>query len=551
MLASVPLRPDKVQFIIDIALGHALVTTQAPTCSHIRSNAIKLHTVIGRNRNRHPVAAALRQRTCNHHIAVIQIHIARTSPATIEGIIRQMVLKTSKTNVVNHNNRFMIHAVAGTKLYCIRRRRDLALKCNAIIRASIPLAHQIGNVKCKRRANARISRNDRNINIMFAKARLVIPSDRLRRPIPQNFLNIHRNCSRSLLRVQRHAEVRLRHHIARQEERQIREFQKAAALAIAGILADAQPCLRIALHGIRRAAGNKVVLHCAGVLLRLDQRINDNRIHRILEEIFITIQHHLNLTVFLNQIGFYSADVPFSIAHKGSRQNKCNFGRVTFRISNNRAFFLLNKLHILRIHFKHKPMLCLRVLHHDVILKHHALHTANHIDVRQDFLIMQLGFHMREIRAACIFIARVTAVFANRFCFNMLILILDVPGNLLPLFIADTDQRCFARLLGKFHRQYIGLIAQNRFALFIPGFFKSIVNFLPLAFRILEVNGFRINDRLICAPPKIKRLTVMSTLLRYFFAGHELTFHLRAAPQKIMRSLFHVFFHIDFLSSYF
>ena len=65
---------------------------------------------------------------------------------------------------------------------------------------------------------------------------------------------------------------------------------------------------------------------------------------------------------------------------------------------------------------------------------------------------MQLGFHMREIRAAGIFIARVTAVFANRFCFNMLILILDVPGNFLPLFIADTDQRRFARLLGKFHR---------------------------------------------------------------------------------------------------
>ena len=30
MLASVPLRPDKVQFIIDIALGHALVTAQSP-----------------------------------------------------------------------------------------------------------------------------------------------------------------------------------------------------------------------------------------------------------------------------------------------------------------------------------------------------------------------------------------------------------------------------------------------------------------------------------------------------------------------------------------
>ena len=164
---------------------------------------------------------------------------------------------------------------------------------------------------------------------------------------------------------------------------------------------------------------------------------------------------------------------------------------------------------------------------------------------------MQLSFHMREIGAAGIFIARVAAVFANRFCFNMLILILDVPGNLLPLFIADTDQRRFARLLGKFHRQYIGLIAQNRFALFIPSFFKAIVNFLPLTFLILEVNSFRVNNRLICTPPKIKRLTVMSTLLRYFFAGHELALHLRAAPQKIMRSLFHVFFHIDFLSSYF
>ena len=206
-------------------------------------NTRKLRTIIGRNRNRHPVAAALRQWARNHRIAVIQIHIARSSSATIEGIIRQMILKASKANIVNHNNRLMIYAIAGTKFHRIRCRRDLALKRNAIIRAFIPLAHQIGNIERKRRASARISRNDRNINVMFAEARLVIPSDCLRRPIFQNFLNIHRNRSRSLVRIQRHTEVRLRHHVARQEKRQIREFQKTAALAIAGILADAQPCL--------------------------------------------------------------------------------------------------------------------------------------------------------------------------------------------------------------------------------------------------------------------------------------------------------------------
>ena len=555
VLRAVAVLPDQVIVVVQREHRDLLMRVGLPAeAAAVRIRGGKAAVVIVADGNRIAAAAHRGVAVRQNHVAVEQVGIHRARAACARLLVLPPALDTGVRNVIDVDHRRILRgSVGGIQLGIVRAgrvirgtERHAVVVADAVFIAGAPFAVQVRQVEIEAAA-ARALYAVEGFAGNVARVGIgneIVPVHRLRFPRLQDF--IRADVFRRAGRPDRHLQHRLNHRVARLRNGENVELQQRDVV-IAGLDAELQIRIRI---GMRRAAlADGRVLNGQRRASGMHHRVDGHGIGRVRHEQRIDAVFHANVFARVGKDDLRERLFAFRVVYQrrvhlerdraGLRvlyQQLRRIGRFVvkrLRQANRRAGkrFRIGKDNILLYAVARE-----RVAHG--YAGQHVFIGVFRLQLGDIAALFLSGFDFRgKIRGFETFhrpadeLRHALRPFQQTLLLQLragagdgaygLRLLFEAPRERAAVF-GDGRHAAAVRLLREFHPHTPRAIAEHAAALRRDCRFERVVDFLPMTFRIAEVNGLGINHRLTAIRAEIEMLDVFVAQSNLFRAGRIL-----------------------------